>query len=58
MLQVHDRYIELPNLLEFFQLFPVGMKLQAFYKAEKSDGAATWSMQFQFKLLFPKDPKT
>ena len=36
---------------------PVDMKLQAFYNAEKPDGGATWSMQFQFKLLFPKGGK-
>jgi len=33
---------------------PVDMKLQGFYNVEKPEGAATWSVQFQFKLLFPK----
>ena len=36
---------------------PVDRKLQAFYNAEKPDGAATWALQFQFKLLFPKGGK-
>ena len=40
-----------------FGKFPVDMKLQGFYNAEKPDGAATWSIQFQFKLLFPKRGK-
>ena len=33
---------------------PVDFKLQGFYNAEKPDGAADWTMQFQFKFLFPK----
>ena len=33
---------------------PVDFKLQGFYNAEKPDGAADWTVQFQFKLLFPK----
>jgi hypothetical protein len=40
-----------------FGKLPVDMKLQGFYNAEKPDGAATWSVQLQFKLLFPKDKK-
>lgn len=33
---------------------PVDFKLQGFWNAEKPDGAADWSVQFQIKLLFPK----
>lgn len=33
---------------------PVDIKLQGFYNAEKPDGAADWTIQFQFKFLFPK----
>lgn len=40
-----------------FGKLPVDMKLQGFYNAEKPDGAATWSIQFQFKLLFPRGGK-
>jgi hypothetical protein len=27
---------------------------QGFYNVEKPDGAATWSIQFEVKLLFPE----
>lgn len=40
-----------------FGKMPVDMKLQGFRNVEKPDGAATWSLQFQFKLLFPKGGK-
>jgi hypothetical protein len=33
---------------------PVDIKLQGFYNVEKPDGNADWTLQFQFKLLFPK----
>jgi len=33
---------------------PVDFKLQSFWNAEKPQGAADWSLQFQVKLLFPK----
>lgn len=33
---------------------PVDFKLQGFWNAEKPEGAADWSLQFQVKLLFPK----
>jgi hypothetical protein len=41
------------KLVRFGQL-PIDARLQAFYNVEKPDGAADWSLQFQFKLLFPK----
>lgn len=36
---------------------PVDLKGQAFWDAEKSSGAANWSLQFQVKFLFPKKAK-
>jgi len=33
---------------------PVDIKAQAFWNAEKPEGAADWTLQLQFKLLFPK----
>jgi hypothetical protein len=33
---------------------PVDIKAQAFWNVEKPDGAADWTLQLQFKLLFPK----
>ncbi|UCE64230.1 MAG: hypothetical protein JSU59_03560 [Nitrospirota bacterium] len=33
---------------------PVDFKLQAFWNAEKPDGAAEWTLQFQVKPLFQK----
>jgi len=37
-----------------FDKLPVDIKAQAFWYAEKPDGAADWTLQLQFKLLFPK----
>lgn len=33
---------------------PVDFKLQGFWNAEKPDGSADWTLQFQVKFLFPK----
>ncbi|MBW2583411.1 MAG: neuromedin U [Deltaproteobacteria bacterium] len=41
------------KLVRFGKL-PVDIKAQAFWYAEKPDGAADWTLQLQFKLLFPK----
>lgn len=42
------------RLLRFQKAPPVDVKLQAFGFPEKPPGAASWSVQLQVKLLFPK----
>jgi hypothetical protein len=34
---------------------PVDFRLQAFWYAEKPDNGPDWALQFQVKLLFPKE---
>ena len=41
------------KILRFGKL-PVNFQTQAFYNVEKPDGAATWSIQFEVKFLFPE----